>query len=230
MDHLPTCAASPNVHPRIPLLQGCDYDGKGFSGFPNRMGFDKTRLLSGDFTEQSDEATAALLQAWLYFGLLIEVMGDGLRREDFVYQDDTGRHFITTETLPQYIEERSKQLRKSKSASAELAIRSCLDEANMFASLLSGGLSGPTTCPLSPEISLSIMALVSSIEAALWHAEKSIGFQIQKKRWGCSMYLHNKMLLDGWCPNDLRRLHEYGSVPLMYSARHQPLSLRRFKM
>ncbi|KAK5463031.1 hypothetical protein LTS15_002743 [Exophiala xenobiotica] len=62
------------------------------------------------------------------------------------------------------------------------------------------------------------MALTYSIESALWHASKSLEFHFNRKRWGCSLYLHNQMLGKGWCPNDLRRLHEHGSISLMYYA------------
>jgi hypothetical protein len=218
MDHLPSCPGSNIAHPEVPLLQGYQYDGRGFGGYSERQGFDKKRLLVGDFSQHDSQITAAFLQCWLYFGVLEECLGETIRKRDFLFKNNIGHFYITTANLLRSIEARIQKLRRNRHEAAAASIAECLDEASAFASFLSGGLSGPTTCPLPPEVALSIMALGSSIDAALWHAKSLCGVKFTRKRWGCSLYLHNRMLEDGWCLNDLRRLHEHGSIPLMYYA------------
>lgn len=64
--------------PRMPCL--CcvnDYDGQGMVGFPDRAGW-RIDLQKGpirfDATKSLIESSEALIQAWLFFGLLYDVL------------------------------------------------------------------------------------------------------------------------------------------------------------
>ena len=96
MDHLPQASNSAFPYPRVPILEGFVYDDGGFTGFPARMGFDKKRLLAGDFAEHSSTITAAFLQSWLYFGMMSEVLGIHVERADFIVDDHQGQSSITS--------------------------------------------------------------------------------------------------------------------------------------
>lgn len=181
------------------------------------MGFDKKRLLAGDFTEHSPGITAAFLQAWLYFGMMSEVLGTHVEREDFVTEDHQGHSFITTkQSLPPYIRRWMATFSKGGLPDAQSRISRCLQEANNYAVHLSGGHLGATQCPLPPEVSLSIMALGATLESSLSQKQRLIGFKIVKRRWGHSPIISDRLASIGWCINDIGRIAEYGSIILSY--------------
>jgi hypothetical protein len=91
MDYLP--------HPRtqhhpvqVPLLFGTiAYDNLGFEHFPRRCGWDITKLLKGDLDGKHPSKAAALLQQWLYFGVIATVFavaGLPLMRSEFITVED----------------------------------------------------------------------------------------------------------------------------------------------
>ena len=195
------------------------YDDGGFTRFPARSGFDKKRLLGGDFTEHSPAVTAAFLQSWLYFGMMSEVFGRHVEQEDFVVEDDQGHCFVTTEhSLRPYIKQWLAALEKGALPDAQKRISQCLQEANKYAVHLSGGHLGKTQCPLPPEVSLSIMVLGATLESSLSQKQRMTGFRIEKRKWGSSPIVSARLALIGWCINDIGRLAETGSITLSYFA------------
>lgn len=113
MDHAPQASAF--SYPQVPYLGSFVYDDSGFTGYPARMDFDKKRMLTGDFTEHSPARTAAFLQAWLYFGMMSEVFGTHVDRDDFVIEDHQGQTFVTTiHSLPSYIKRWLATLEKGR--------------------------------------------------------------------------------------------------------------------
>ncbi|MCJ1459404.1 hypothetical protein MMC28_009782 [Mycoblastus sanguinarius] len=219
MDHLPQASQPAFQYPQVPYVEGFTYDDGGFTGFPSRVGFDKKRLLAGDFTEHSSSLTIAFLQSWLYFGMTSEVFNTHVERDDFVVEEQSGRRVLTTkESLPPYIQRWLSTLAKSGLPGAQTKISHCLQEANEYAIHLSGGHLGGTQCPLPTEVSLSIMALGATLESSLSHKHKLVGFSIEKRKWGHSPILSARMASVGWCINDIGRLAEVGSVCLTYFA------------
>ena len=183
------------------------------------MGVDKKRLLRGDFTEHAPAATAAFMQSWLYFGTMSEVLGVHVELDDFLIEAPQGHKIVTSKAfiLP-YIQRGLTRLEKGRSPGAHSRISVCLQEANNYAVPLFGGHLGETQCPLPPEVSLSIMALGATLEAALFHKRKALGFTIEKRRWGHSPIISERLASIGWCINDISRLSEPGSVILNYFA------------
>jgi hypothetical protein len=74
MDFIPEVATLANQPVEVPYLGLIQYDDKGFLTFPSRKGFNPYRLHVGDFHQHSAEQTEAFLQAWLYFGLICNVL------------------------------------------------------------------------------------------------------------------------------------------------------------
>ena len=76
---------------RVPYLAaGIEYDGQGLSGFPERKGFVVERegyLTFSELRQRPAHFAVAFVQAWLYFGLLQEVLGEAFSREDFISRD-----------------------------------------------------------------------------------------------------------------------------------------------
>ena len=219
MDHLPEASQPAFPYPQVPYLEGFLYDDAPFTDFPARMGFDKKRLLAGDFTEHSPTVTAAFLQSWLFFGMMSEVLGTHVERQDFVLADRHGHSFITTkESLPPYIRRWLAALEKIGPPDAQTRISRCLQEANKYATHLSGGHLSDTQCPLPPEVSLSIMALGASLESSISHNSKLVDFKVPKRKWGHSPIISARLASIGWCVNDIGRISEVGSIALSYFA------------
>lgn len=222
MDHLPQASQPAFPYPKIPYFESFVYDDAGFSGFPARMGFDKQRLLLGDFTEHSATATAAFLQSWLYFGMMSEVLDTHVERDVFVVEDHQAHKFITTkDSLLPYIQRwlaTLETLEKGDLPDTHTRISNCLQEANNYIAHLSGGHLGETQCPLPPEVSLSIMALGATLESFLSHKQRTIGFKIVQRKWGHSPIISERLASMGWCINDIGRTSEIGSIILSYFA------------
>lgn len=93
MDHLPTIKGSAYALPKIPCLcQPRDYDGQGIAGFPERMGWQIDRTLGPVRVNEHKSQTKspdALLQSWLYFGVIYDVFRIGgldVDLKDFVHE------------------------------------------------------------------------------------------------------------------------------------------------
>ena len=115
MDHLPEISRPAYVPPEIPCL--CfpsDYDGHGVTGFPERVGWRLDRIqgpLREDDKKSTIESAGALLQAWLYFGMLSDVFKIGeieYNLHDFV-EIANGRSIIRTDYLREYLDKLAKK-------------------------------------------------------------------------------------------------------------------------
>ena len=114
MDHLPKVEQPfpQETYNLVPCLC-CDleYDAnplgyEGFSHFPSRWGYTLGSLEHGDLGGRHIDDAAGFLQAWLFFGLLTEVLGGigvPFRQSDFLREGNGGAPIITTEPLPLYL-------------------------------------------------------------------------------------------------------------------------------
>ncbi|KAI9768163.1 MAG: hypothetical protein M1840_004993 [Geoglossum simile] len=107
MDHI-SRPGNPSRSPiQVPyLVTGkYNYDGLGFSGFPERRAFDVEKLKSATFQENEWDDALSFLQGWAFFGMLTEILGGSglvVEIEDFIHRAD-GLQFITTRLLPYYL-------------------------------------------------------------------------------------------------------------------------------
>jgi hypothetical protein len=81
------------------------YDGEGFMGFPKRRGWTEQDLLgANNFGGRSSEDVERFFQAWLFFGMAIEVLKAArisVQTEDFLRSEPgSSGHVIHTERLP----------------------------------------------------------------------------------------------------------------------------------
>ena len=100
MDILPEPNDASPFLTQIPYLPHYSWEPWGTEGFlaiPIKHGFlDR----AGKFKPQHDTSNmASLLQAWLFFGVLAEKIGRAFKAQDFVKQDELGRHVITLAPL-----------------------------------------------------------------------------------------------------------------------------------
>lgn len=116
MDHLPPLLEPSTFQRDVPLLCGIqDYDSKEFSSFPDRCGWVVSEDRSGNIILLKDNlpgdesnAVISFVQAWLFFGTIVEVFSSSKIRivlEDFVQRKDDGQFVITTAQLPSYIDQ-----------------------------------------------------------------------------------------------------------------------------
>jgi hypothetical protein len=115
MDHLPPITKSNGTSRYVPLLCSVgDFDSGEFATFPDRLGWAVSRDRMGNFILTRDgvhsqdlPAKLALVQAWLFFGLLQETFstcGVEVLPDNFVRQEHDGTSVISTTCLPAYIE------------------------------------------------------------------------------------------------------------------------------
>ncbi|KAM0801043.1 hypothetical protein BDR22DRAFT_972369 [Usnea florida] len=110
MDHLPIIKGPAYAVPKIACLcQPNDYDRHGIAGFPERMGWRIDRILVPvrlNECESQIKSPGALLQSWLYFGVIwgfLKIGGLNVDLKDFVY-DLRGDLFVTSASLHMHLD------------------------------------------------------------------------------------------------------------------------------
>lgn len=104
MDHLPRLN-DPAHDFEVPCLctEEYPYGGLEFTTFPVRQGWNKAELLHKKLEERERRDAAAMLQAWLFFGVLTEVLVRPVNPDDFRRVNEHGQLVITTALLPLYL-------------------------------------------------------------------------------------------------------------------------------
>ena len=220
MEHLPSRGLS---EPIVIPFEGKMYDGGEWTSYPERQGWDKEKIMHGDFTGRTFQETSALFQSWLYFGLLSQVLdgpGADFDQWHFVRTLPDGRQAITTEKLVEY-------LRKWKNREGGWpavmkrerchTVNACLIEAQRFTvrycCLLWGPFGEqPTFWPVSDELALSIIILAETLSRALG----SILNGSMYTHWGPSALLYKRMKQAGWCNNVAGMVADDTQLQLQY--------------
>ena len=226
--------------PRVPYVVTYQYDFKGFHTFPDRA----SRCHHGGKWERNQEThscplpgplacAAAFLQAWLFFGLLAEVLGPGahLKLEDFYVQDDHGSWWITTKNLPGYLEAWKALIltTKRKSLGDFVQAQLALDEARFLVSkYCSANGDGKQSWEIDSRIALSFLVLGETLS----HAKSTIveSAQIEtpgwlstsRHGWGYGKVVLQEMRRDQWCPRSmhiLQGLFQKNIIGLLYAMR-----------
>ena len=237
MEHLGEGIAS-HV-PRVPYIVAYQYDYKGFHTFPDRAG----RCQHGGRWERSDEkhscprtgplaCAAAFLQAWLFFGLLAEVLGPLAQlHSEFYVQDDHGSWWITTRSLPGYLNAWRARIFKTKTRSLGEFVQAqrALDQARSLVSRYCS-VDGDDTrsWQLDSRIALSFLVLGETLS----HAKSTIAelakieipgwLSTSRHGWGYSKAVLQQMKHDKWCPRSmhiLQGLLQKNAIGLLYAMR-----------
>lgn len=160
MNHLHwlKCSTYPII--QVPCLSLEQYDGEAFRSYPCRMGWDKSLLIQGNFTEKPLDETVTMLQTWLYFGLLHEILAVPLSTE-FLQQTPSGQ-IITTSNLPGYMHSwktRFRCLTNEEQLEKLLGMDACLKDTSIILTHAERQPLLGNECPLIEIISLSIAIL-----------------------------------------------------------------------
>lgn len=255
MEHVPTPVCPTRPTPDVPYLCGTydengfhhlagrTYDGKGFLEFPERMGWKrgsfgetKPRLLRSDEFEEDEDYEAAFLQAWLYVGLLAEVLSAYVvqLRLSHILAYRQGRLFVSTSMLTQYLEQmasndRSWNTEERRSHMAEAMMY--LDEAALYAENMVSYDSVLRCRALPSEVALSILTLGETLQGAIIYMsrdfyelsiDKNIPPRARRALVGFEKltcdFAKEKMLNAQWCISDVALLERRVDVENFYYA------------
>lgn len=235
MEHIPSPDGSKTID--IPFVCTEDYDNGEFHTYPKRKGWTKHELEGGsDYGGRKSHEIEAFFQTWLYFGCLIEVFkAAGIKVEaiDFIRE----RKFITTRKLPALIQEwrEREQSFLSAYASGSVSKQESMMQAkeeresdiidiietvqsyvrkDCYSEGPEPSESKHLSWPVSPEISLSIIALGWALQNA---SQKIYNLQRgPRDRGRSSTLLVTRLESAGWCQAEISRFINYHDVEGLY--------------
>ena len=236
MDHIPLVDRSHRGHLDVPFL--CDgeyaYDGFGWTGFPERRGFDEERIRRGDFGDKTSREAIGFLQGWLFIGVIKEVFepcGINVDVKEFVREDENGGRLVSTFRLPKYIWYwlASETVAWLSDSSQIPRIKSFLQRVNSIINDLVrldrvASLFPDFTLPLQPsgptnelwdrpwcKILLSIVILAEHIDSAFQDLHDSLCNELKSSggmNWELSRLGYDLLAEVGWCLGEIFNLRQ----------------------
>lgn len=230
MDHIEQVQDPTDGPLQIPCLSPQPYDQLDYMSYPERAGWDKSRLWRGDFSQHPPRETAAFLQNWLYFGVLWEALGENGHKDNYVKpQHGTDHGIVTAKLLDAHLYQRAAYLKNlfQKDVSSGRAtvnrIERCLTVLSWFcrrATCHGDPRPGFTVWPLSPEVDLSVRVLGQRLAVAM-PALISVAFYLNHLGalvFPCGYLPMARMAAAGWCPSEISMVSESFSSASAYYA------------
>lgn len=219
MDHLPLPNDPVLVGSvKVPFYATQEYDGDDFKSFPSRhkwqvSGAFSMTSVTRDGKPASDAEVGAMLQTWLFFGLLFAVTGENQDLDSFRRVNAEGRHILRTELLGKIVSEWSQRLVnkewsycKDSLQSWETTAYECLMEARYIVLLIKAD---PRLAELD-SLCMSVAALGEYLMQAMKDIFLKRGLRSPvQQSWrvpgyaDCGEPLLKLMLDRGWCRNKL---------------------------
>jgi hypothetical protein len=208
MDHLPrpNVANRLNYESRQPgtnLL--CNlHDGiprEAFEEYPLRRGFSRADLGAGNFPPEHSQQAAALVQNWLFFGLLEEVFRASVPARDFTATSENGEQYLSTHLLGEYVErwkERVEGCSEEQSAEWAAHLRKVFREVARFFQLYLSGVS--TRYPDDFAVYLNPLAVLLE---TFQHQTSDVfadGAEHEPLPTNFSLQATQELIQSGWCP------------------------------
>lgn len=222
MEHLPSIV-DPAYHlPTIPChCKPDDYDGQGMAGFPQRAGWRIDRQdgpVRFDETKSQIGSPIALLQAWLFFGILQDVFSVGQTGIDLhAFKQQTGsQSFLSTSAL-------KESIMKLERSAGQLEPAACLQRQKQvfesFKSLLNfldrhwdtriADLGWKVTSIISLDHIMVFVILGETLRNAITHLwpvpQENSPFRWYTF-WRNQNPFRDRFLQAGWCPNEATML------------------------
>ena len=220
MDHLPEIQASAHTPPSIPCL--CNphsYDRLGITDFPSRAGWEINRTqgpILVDKIRGEIGSSGALVQVWLYFGMLYDVSQIGgivFDLQDFVRSDDEGELCVTTACLRGYLDRlaiHAERFSERERMQKQQLVKNCLRTVFGFFDLY---WDAPVqfdrwrvSSVLSLDTLMSIMILGETFKnaaAQIWPLPAGVPSPMrQVYNFRPQNPLQERLHERGWCPNE----------------------------
>ena len=181
----------------------------------------------------SIESTHELMQTWLYFGTLYEIVGDSVNISDFIVEDADGYRFLSTVKLKQIMSEwflSGIQSTDAEDVQQEILTTTCTRVRSHLDTLyftLSGvrGIADPKTLAATAILGESFENYVCTMHRDVLDIETPVHLE-----WSIisSGWLINHMESLGWCRSGIRKFRRSGlriSVIYYYYCHLPPSSL-----
>lgn len=199
----------------VPLLRKEIYEGP-FQSYHARNGWGNDRILKHDLSGEEIEDLKSLLQTWLFFGLLEEILGDLMKPSDWVREGSDGLDVISTAHLRSLLVDLHKSQELLPSATQQTR-REHIDKCLKIAIDTVNSLSIQNSPLIESNEVLSIAFLCDLIEKS-FGTEKEAYRASGSLHLGVSRPLQTKMLTHGWCKNDVHRLAHQLDLSSLYLA------------
>ena len=216
MDHLPIIKGPAYAVPKIACLcQPNDYDSQGIAGFPERMGWRIDRILGPvrlNERQSQIKSPGALLQSWLYFGVIRDFFQIGrlnVDLKDFVYDLDGGL-FITSTSLRMHLDKlaaSAPKLNRDEYLQRQHLIRDLLRQVFGFFDNYWDAIHqfdrwrASSVLPLDSILSIVILGeTFKNATAVMWPVDPSPLQQVYNFR--PQNPLQDRLHKLGWCPNE----------------------------
>ena len=225
MDHIPV-PRNP-VHPpvEVPLFCTNEYTGGPFVDYLERGGLSSDDLLLRFKASNFDGPLHALIQQWAYFGLMSEVFGTLIRIDQFSTTNIDGERLVSAMLLPglttKWVDEQ-RTLSDAERANNKAHVETCI--AQVCKVLMEVFLEYGN---IDPKLLMSVAVLVENLTTA-----KPLAFAIyipdesQVSSQSGSLpsdgipqaieFLQERMISDGWCPNEVQMLSLKSSCASLY--------------
>ncbi|RDW91443.1 hypothetical protein BP5796_02608 [Coleophoma crateriformis] len=223
MEHLPP-VLEPYQPLYVPYIADHDYDADQFSTYPHRQGWDIESLQAGNFQGRSPAEVASFLQAWLYFGMMSEVTKLEIDSDAFVRVDDVGKKWLTTEKLPELLQNFRKKVEEDRAKEDKVEIFEQRNARIYDCFKLSRSVWQAITAlqnnPLPDEIAFAIHILAITLQVgcteicglgrgAVYPTDVTMQPGYRVVPWETDMhwriipnpFAENRMIQQGWCPS-----------------------------
>ncbi|KAK3677844.1 hypothetical protein LTR78_001939 [Recurvomyces mirabilis] len=205
MDHLPLKNAVPEF--RVHYYGSPSYEKGDFWSFPNRQGWQYVKDISV-FEGGTVDQLAALLQAWLFFGLVQEVTGEPLDQDRFSSRAPLGSESsLTTSALPSLITawtDRTEVLETSTRRAERLRVYTMLQETTDVLWQIDAQVHHKPkyiAAQLPPALLLSLALVVEAFKLASARAFQEPYIPTGKTG---QRFLRKLLSANGWCPSLIR--------------------------
>jgi len=181
------------------------------------------KIKAGMFEGHSQAQVAAVLQGWLFFGLIRKVLDCDFDIGEFLF-DRHGHTFVTTRNFTKFRDARrvraETQLFADKHNWYNESYWSVQEATNTMDELAKRSAEGNKS-PLQPEIELSIYVMISTLQfelASFLSAESLTRRIVDESGIRTCQMLQARMLEDGWCPSHVEMLASSVDAAAMYFA------------
>jgi hypothetical protein len=183
------------------------YDGGDWLNFPRRMGRDEEDLyVKFDDTESTLSSKRSFLQAWLFFGLLLEFLGQEDAGQETFVEVQNGQGVVSWIVIQEHLLRWTSRVQNS-SQDSKTRLKTRLDELSVDAGpyIVSFCDGQHDNSPLKDADALSILLLASLLELAKANVSAHL-VKPQRIPTRPPESLLATLSSQNWCPGDIARI------------------------